>query len=173
MYKYSIDSIENLTSGVMSKIINDFVWTRLPQIKKAFNYYYGKQNIDNKELSDSSRPNHKVVNNFCQAIAECFAGYIAGQPISYNGEDIEDFLDILNYNDVTWEDSAILHDALICGIGAEVYFVDRYGKQRFLPLSPEEVIPIYSNKLDKELLAVIRLGKTNNWDDSYSYFFGA
>ena len=54
------------------------------------------------------------------------------------------------------EDSELLKDALIFGVGYEILWVDESGQQRFKRLDPREVIPVYSNTLDEELLYVIR-----------------
>ena len=54
------------------------------------------------------------------------------------------------------EDSELLKDALIFGVGYEILWVDEEGQQRFKRLDPREVIPVYSNTLDEELLYVIR-----------------
>ena len=54
------------------------------------------------------------------------------------------------------EDSELLKDALIFGVGYEILWVDEDGQQRFKRLDPREVIPVYSNTLDEELLYVIR-----------------
>ena len=98
-----------------------------------------------------------MVANYCQNITNTYQGYITGIPVSYSSEkDINDIIDILSYNDVHSEDSELLKDALIFGVGYEILWVDEDGQQRFKRLDPREVIPVYSNTLDEELLYVIR-----------------
>ena len=98
-----------------------------------------------------------MVTNYCQNITNTYQGYITGIPVSYSSDkDIDDIVDILNYNDVHSEDAELLKDALIFGVGYEILWVDENGQQRFKRLDPREVIPVYSNTLDEELLYVIR-----------------
>lgn len=98
-----------------------------------------------------------MVTNYCQNITNTYQGYIAGIPVSYSSEkDIDDIIDVLNYNDVRSEDAELLKDALIFGVGYEILWIDEGGQQRFKRLDPREVIPVYSNTLDEELLYVIR-----------------
>lgn len=110
-----------------------------------------------KVARDDGRPCNKVVTNYCQNIANTFQGYITGLPVSYTSDkSIDGIFDVLNYNDVKNEDTELLKDALIFGVGYEILWIDGDGQQRFKRLDPREIIPIYGNTLDEELLYVIR-----------------
>lgn len=155
-----------LNANLLQTIINQFTFNELPKLNKYWNYYLGNQEIMHKVASNPKNPLNKVVVNFCQLITETYNGYLTGQPIRYNGEDISTILDILNYNDVVTEDTELLQNALIFGVGYEVNYIDGWGQQRFKTLDPRTVIPVYDDSLDQNLKAVIRFYASPVVDDT-------
>lgn len=155
-----------LNANLLQTIINQFTFTELPKLNKYWNYYLGNQEIMHKVASNPKNPLNKVVVNFCQLITETYNGYLTGQPIRYNGEDIDNIIDILNYNDVVTEDTELLQNALIFGVGYEVNYIDGWGQQRFKTLDPRTVIPVYDDSLDQNLKAVIRFYASPVVDDT-------
>ena len=154
---YFIDRDEKLTELKIGEIINAFKTRELPVLEKWYNYYDGKQLILRKEVNDDTKPNNKVVTNFCDNIVATYNGYLTGVDITYTSdEDIEAIQDILNYNDVGSEDAEYLKNALIFGVAYEVQWIDEQGKQRFKQLDPRECIPVYENTIEQDLAAVIR-----------------
>lgn len=155
-----------LNANLLQTIINQFTFNELPKLNKYWNYYLGNQEIMRKVASNPKNPLNKVVVNFCQLITETYNGYLTGQPIRYNGEDIDNIIDILNYNDVVTEDTELLQNALIFGVGYEVNYIDGWGQQRFKTLDPRTVIPVYDDSLDQNLKAVIRFYASPVVDDT-------
>lgn len=164
---YYINSLEELTNARVQKIIQLWRGEELPQLQKYKNYYDGKQAIQDKLISDETKPCNKITVNQCYRVVQSYSGYLSGVPISYNStEDISDIIDILKYNDYHQEDNQLLKDALIYGVSYELNYLDEEAQQRFTYLNPEEVIPIYSNDLEQKLLAVIRLYSANDVEDT-------
>lgn len=163
MKQYSVSKEEPITTSVIGKIINDFMLTDLPILKKRYNYYLGKQAILNKIASDTGKPCNRVVSNFVRNIIDTYEGYAVGVPVTYSSESksFETLQDILNYNDIDDEDSDLLRDGLIYGRASEICYVDEDAKQRFKILNPQTIIPVYNNTLNNELLYVIRF-----WQES-------
>ena len=155
-----------LNANLLQTIINQFTFNELPKLNKYWNYYLGNQEIMRKVASNPKNPLNKVVVNFCQLITETYNGYLTGQPIRYSGEDISNIIDILNYNDVVTEDTELLQNALIFGVGYEVNYIDGWGQQRFKTLDPRTVIPVYDDSLDQNLKAVIRFYASPVVDDT-------
>ena len=163
---YYLNSIDELNEEKIQKIINSFRGKELVQLEKYRDYYNGDQEILNKYVSDSTKPNNKLVCNYCYDIVQNYCGYMSGIPISYSSnEDITDLMEILKYNDYHKKDNQMLKNALIYGVSYEVNYLDEMAQQRFTTLKPEEVIPIYSNDLQQNLIAVIRLYSANDLDD--------
>lgn len=122
----------------------------------------GKQDIMKNDMEHA-----RITTNFCYTIAETYLGYLTGKDISYysNDRDVEDIQDILNYNDVSQNDTTYLKYALVNGYGAELAWLDEEGKQRFTALDPRTVIPVYKDDLTKELAFVIRYFPVCNIDE--------
>ena len=168
---YYLNNIEELTLQKLSKIIRTFRGKELPQIEKYIAYYDGKQEILNKYVSDPSKPCNKIVCNYCYDITENYCGYLTGIPITYTSEeDISSLSWILNYNDVHSEDSSLLKNGLVAGVGYELAYLDEMAQQRFKILDSKEVIPIYRNNLEEELIAAVRMYSANDIEDTSKTF---
>lgn len=154
---YFLNTDEQLTVEKIAEIIQAFKTIELPQLEKRYRYFLGKQDILQKKVNDPTKPNNKIITNFCDNIVSTYSGYLTGIDITYSSdEDIEAIQDILNYNDVATEDTQLLEDALTFGVAYEICWVDEEGKQRFKTLDPRQCIPVYYNSLEEDLAAVIR-----------------
>ena len=118
---YFIEVNEELTEQKVAEIIQAFQGRELPLLEKRYRYYKGDQDINRKEVNDKTKPNNRIVTNFCDNIVTTYSGYLTGIDITYSSDDdIEAIQDILNYNDVATEDTQLLEDALTFGVGYEV-----------------------------------------------------
>ena len=81
-----------LSTTLLSKMINRFRVNVEPKLNKYKNYYDGLQAILNKQYADASKPCNKSVINYCKNIADSYCGYLATPSyISYKSKnDIED-----------------------------------------------------------------------------------
>ena len=103
---YYLDKDTELTKDKVVKYIAKFRGNELPKLKMYRDYYDGTQPILEKYVSDATKPNNKLVVNYCYDIVENYSGYISGIPIAYSSdEDITDILEILRYNDYHTEDN--------------------------------------------------------------------
>ena len=110
-----------------------------------------------KQATDLGKPANKVVVNYCYNIVQNYRGYLTGIDIAYSSDkNIDQVFEVLNYNDVKQEDSNYLQDALIYGCAYEIAYIDEWGKHRFKTLDPKNVIPIYDDTLDQDLVYCIR-----------------
>lgn len=109
-----------------------------------------------KQPRDVGMSNNIGMVNYCYRIVKTYNGYITGIPITYSNDDFEEIIDVINYNDVTQEDTEYLKNALIYGRAFEVNYIDEDGMQRFRLFNTKECLPIYSNTLNGELLYVVR-----------------
>lgn len=157
-----------LTSRLLQKMINHFNVNVQPKLTKYKKYYDGEQEILKKTYTDPSKPNSKVVTNYCMNIANSYCGYLATPSfISYQSDnDIEQIMDVLRYNDYQTEDSDFLLDALIYGVGAELMYTDTEGQTRFRLINPTQCFGIYDDSLTGDLLYFVRMYKANDWDDN-------
>lgn len=160
-----------LTPALLQKMITHFHTTVQPKLKKYKDYYDGIQLILQKKYADASKPCSRTVINYCKNIVDSYCGYLASPGyISYSSEqDIEDIMDILNYNDFQAEDSDFLLDALIYGTAAELMYLDNDGHTRFRLINPTQCFGIYDDSLTSDLLYFVRVYKVNDWDFSDKY----
>ena len=173
MTQYTIPKGSPITLERLGQILQTFQTADLPVLQRRYNYYLGKQDIkyQSTEYGESkvgkSRPDNRIVTNFVRNIIDCFEGFCTGKPVDYVAESDESdgLVDALNecfrYNDVNDEDAEFFRLGLIYGRGCEICYVDEDGKNRFRTLDPRTVIPVYSDDLNDELLAVIRFWKVH------------
>lgn len=103
------------------------------------------------------KPCNRVVTNYCYNITQNYLGYLTGVDISYTSEQgLGEIQEILKYNDTRTTDTDLLKNALIFGVAYEIAYMDEDKKQRFKVLDSREVIPVYTNDLNMELVAAIR-----------------
>ena len=147
-----------LTEEEVRAIVRDFTTSVRPKLQKRYDYYRGKQPILSKEATDAGKPCNKIVCNFVESIVNTYEGYALGNPVAYTSDvNIEPLMECLNYNDVADEDSEFFRTALIYGIAPEICYLDEEARVRFKTLDPREVIPVYENTLNGDLLYAIRI----------------
>ena len=163
---FYLDRNTELTADLLYKMLTRFNSTVKPQLEKYKNYYDGIQAILNKKYSDESKPCNKTVINYCKNIVDSYCGYLATPGhISYSSNnDIEEIMDILRYNDFQSEDSDLLKDALIYGVGAELMYMDDDAKTRFKIIDPTTCFGVYDNSLTADLTHFVRFYKIADWD---------
>ena len=168
---FYINNNTELTAELLYKMINRFNLNVLPQLQKNKAYYDGKQAILSKTYADADKPCSRTVTNYCKNIADAYAGYMATPGyISYLSEnDIEEVMNILRYNDYTAADSALLLDALIYGVGAELMYIDAAGQTRFRTINPTQCFGVCDDSLTGDLLYFVRYYPVNEWDESDTY----
>ena len=169
---FYINKNQELNTELLQKMINRFRVSVEPKLMRYKNYYDGIQDILNKTYTDESKPCNRTVMNYCKNIVDSYCGYLATPGyISYSSEnDIEDIMNILNYNDYQAEDADLLLDALIYGTAAELMFIDSEGKTRFRLINPTQCFAVYDDSLTGDLLYFVRMYKANDWDESDKYF---
>ncbi len=110
MKKIYIDRETELTPKRLLKIVR---WHRenvRPELQASRGYYDGTgQAIMRRQYSDPTKPNNRIVKNYCKTIVENFRGYITGIPVSYSAtdpeQDISLLIDVLKDNDYQNSDS--------------------------------------------------------------------
>jgi SPP1 family phage portal protein len=160
-----------LSVELLQKMFNSFNLNVQPRLNKYKNYYDGLQVILNKAYSDPSKPCNKTVINYCKNIVDSYCGYLATPGyISYRGEDIEEVMDILKYNDYQSQDADLLLDALVYGQAAELMYIDASGHTRFRMINPTQCFGVYDDSLTGDLMYFVRWYKASEWDNTDRYF---
>lgn len=149
-------------------MMDQFNQNDVPRLEKYKNYYDGIQAILNKSYADASKPCSRTVINYCKNIVDSYCGYLATPGyISYQStQDIEQIMDVLNYNDYQAEDTDFLLDALIYGKGVELMYHDEMGQTRFRLINPTQCFGIYDDSLTGDLMYFVRIYEASAWDNT-------
>ena len=167
---FLIEQGTELTLPRVTEIIQKFETREKIKLNKYYNYYAGKQDIMLKLMKDASKPCNRIVTNYCYNIVNNYTGYMTGIDVTYNStDDITEIQNVLNYNDVSSEDSQLLKNALIYGVAYEIAYIDENGMSRFKVLDSRECIPVYYNDISQTLAAVIRYYKFETVDNQSHY----
>lgn len=167
--KIFIDRDDELNQKRLKKIIQYHRQNVLPELQMSKGYYDGTgQDIMRRVYEDPTKPNNRIVKNYCKTIVENFRGYICGLPITYSpsetDENIDALVDCLKLNDYQNSDSEWLKNALIYGVAPQLCYINEKQEKKFKNLTPENVIPVYAADLDEELLYVIYYYPITDWD---------
>ena len=168
--QFYINKNEPLTNTMIINIIQQHISNNQVLFRSREDYYNGNHKILQREL-DTGKSNERVVENLINVIVNNFSGFALGNPVTYSGDDIDEIIYNLKYNDVVAEDLNFYKSALIYGRGCEVQYIDGDGISRFTTVNPKEIIPIYSDDLEKTLIYVIRLITVPNYElNNQSYY---
>lgn len=87
------------------------------------NYYLGKHAIVNRQMSTKGLPNNKLVANHAKYITDIAVGYVTGNPVKYEGTQIEDIAQTFDQIDIVSHDAELAKDLSIFGVGYELYYM--------------------------------------------------
>ena len=153
-----LNNIDSLDEKVIRRIVKAHKINDLPRLNKLNNYYNAKNEILNRLMSDSTKPNNKIANPYASYITDTLVGYFIGEPITYNSDNstlLEELKMIFEYNDEADENAELAKNASIYGVAYELLYVaDEV--VRFHSLDPRQCIPIYDGTIENNLIAFIR-----------------
>jgi SPP1 family phage portal protein len=155
-----VDETQTMNPSIIEYLIKEFKINELPRLEHLGQYYVGNQEILNRTMEDVTKPNNKAVNPYANFITDMFTGYFLGSPIRYKTTTEEVALEelklIFELNNEADQNTEIGKDASVYGRAYEMLYVDFKGSTRFKKVSPMEVITIYDNTIEEELLYTIR-----------------
>ncbi len=148
-----------LTTEILRKLCVKHQGEVVARLTNLDNYYKGKNEILKRTMADPTKPNNKVANPFANYITDMFTGYFIGEPVAYTSLDkkaVDELQMILTYNDEQDENAELAKDASVFGVAYEMLYIDEDGLTRFKKVSPKEVIGVYSDTMDNDLIYAIR-----------------
>ena len=161
MSKYFVDPSIEFTPYQIYQYVEDFKngseHKRLVNLEK----YYKANNstIMNRKKSLNDDINNKLVSGYPRYITTMATGYFVGgsESVKYifpaKNDSIEDNF---RYNDERAVTTNLAKNASIYGYAVEQYFIDKEGNFRFKEIDPKNVILLFENNVDEDLLAVIK-----------------
>lgn len=96
----------------------------IPRMDKLEAYYLGQHPILNRNADeDTGLPNNRIVANHAKYITDIVVGYVAGDPVKYDGSGIDDVLETYKQGDIVSHDAEMAKDLSIFGLARELYFM--------------------------------------------------
>ena len=137
-----------------------------PRLQRLHDYFNGKHDILLRHYPDITKPNNKIIVNFCKKIVEFLTAYIIGVPVRYKATQI--ILDTLFYNDEAQTTHDTVRNMNIFGLGCELLYTDGDGLPRFTSLDPRECIFITDDTIEANLIYFIRFYPNYDNTDLYN-----
>lgn len=154
---FRLNNKDELTPELIRRMVYKFRQCDLPRLIKLKDYYLNKTDILKRVQADATKPNNRVVHPFSQYITDTLCGYFMGEPVTYASEqDINELQMVFEYNDEQNENMELAKDCSIYGRAWEYMYVDVDGSIRFTVIDTQEVVPVYGETIENELVAVIR-----------------
>lgn len=158
MRKIRIDKETQLTKEVIKWIIEKHSEEKA-RIAELRDYYNNKNAIMNRQYKDNNKPQNRLSHPFASYITNMAIGYFLGNPISYNSENqdlLERILDVFKYNDEADNNTTLAKYSSIGGYAVELLYIDENSNARFKALPGDEVVIVYDNTLEENILYAIR-----------------
>ena len=149
----------DLDTSKIKEAISRFRFGELSRLTRLGDYYAGRHAILDG-ARDTTKPDNRLVNNFCRSITDCTVGYFLGVPVGYVSDDsaaLERVNRISAHNDESFVNSALARDLSVYGRAAEIVWLDADRMPRFSVVDPTSVVTVEGDTLDGELEAAIRL----------------
>lgn len=160
-----------LTPELIKKIVDTHKTSELPRLEKLKRYYETKNDILNRQMADSTKPNNKIANAYASLITSTLVGYFVGEPITYTADDkqmIDELQLLFEYNDEADENAELAKNASVYGVAYELLYMEQQDEGmgrpmlRFHTLDTRECVPIYDDTIEHNLIAFIRYYTTKN-----------
>ena len=139
------------------------------RLQRLQDYYEGRHDILLRHYTDDTKPNNRIVTNYCRYIADFLTAYLVGVPVRYEAPQI--ILDNLNYNDADETTQEIVRRMNIMGFGAELFYTDTDGIARFASIDPREAIFILDDTVEEIIRAFIRVYPKEDESEGYNVTF--
>lgn len=173
-----MDKDIEIKKDLIQKLIDNHA-TEHSRILKLKRYYNNENDILNRQYTDENKPQNKLSHNYAAYITDNYVGYIVGQPISYKSDN-ELLLEKLNenflYNDEIDNNTTLAQEQSICGYAYELLFSDEYSQARFKCVDTENMIVVYDNTLEENIILAILYSLVEDekttvyiYDDEYEY----
>lgn len=156
--KFILNKDVEMSETILNKILIKSQ-SELGRLEKLEKYYLNKNDILKRKMADCCKPNNKIANPYASYITDTLCGYFVGEPITYSSLDeeaLDSLVQSLLYNDSADEDMELARTVSIYGRGYELFYIDDDGITRFTCFSPKEVIVVYDDSIEQEILYAIR-----------------
>ena len=161
MAKYFVDPSLQFTPYRLYEYVEDFKasseYKRLVNLEKY--YLANNTTIMNRKKSLNDDINNKLVSGYPRYVTTMAVGYFVGGSDSVDyifPKKAEEIENNFRYNDEKAVTTNLAKNASIYGYAVEQYFIDKNGEFRFKEIDPKNVILLFEDNIDEDLLAVVK-----------------
>lgn len=173
MEKYKLNSKEELNDEVLLSLIKRFIEKEIPRLKKLERYYLNENDILNRVMSDTNKPNNKVSHPLAGYIVDTIQGYFLGKPVKYSSNNEELMVVIQEIFDKNKEqnlNSSLGKDVGIFGVGYELIYRNEAGDIKLNKLNTKETFMIYDNSIEENELFAVNFMEITDYITEENYF---
>lgn len=146
----------------------------IPRLNKLERYYLGQHPILARKFnSDAGLPNNRIVANHAKYISDIAVGYVFGDPVKYEGEGIEDIIEVFKQGDIVSHDAEMGKDLSIFGVARELYYMtsDDNPIPKAATIDPREIFLVVDDTVEyKSLFGVHYYEKRDINNDLVGYY---
>ena len=161
MIKFKINKDAPLTKENVAAILNAHQAEEV-RMNKLGKYYLGQNEILSRTLTDTSKPNNRIVHSYGNYITDTVVGYFMGTPVNYSAKDESaadlalNLKEIFELNDEAEQNVELAKNSSKFGVAYELAYLDEEANIRFKYVDPIYCIPIFDNTLEEEIIYFIR-----------------
>lgn len=132
--------------------------TRLLEEYKGNNY-----EINNMERKANGKADNRISHSFPYLISSTICGFMNAKPnIVFEEQEIGEMVDdVFKYNDSDKQNTSLLLDMSIYGVGVEQFYFDKRGNIRFKRIDARDVIVVKDSSIEEETFLVIKHWKVD------------
>jgi len=161
----------------LSQLLREYSESKFNRLR---DYYDGRHDILDRTFDDATKPNNKIISNFCKVISNSNVNHFIGKPVSYSAGDgasdaLERLTEIFSLNNEQNVNAKLAKYASIYSKAYELLYTkeDENGKvyPAFTALDPRKqgIIIVRDNTVDENILEVVRFYNHGNVQKVFVY----
>lgn len=167
MKKIKLPIQNEITTDVIDYVLKQHQ-DEADRVNKLKDNYDNHNDILNRVMKDTTKPNNKLPHPYCAFITDMAVGHFLGVPVAYksdNNELMNKLIEINDYNDEADNNTTLATWQSICGYGVELIYSDEEANVRFDPINPAEIAVVYDMSITENIQFAIRYFDIPSIDD--------
>lgn len=157
---------EEITIELAKHYIKKFKNSKLERLKKLERYFNNDNDINRRKLLDETKPNIKIAHSFAEYIVKTNVSMLLGSPITYTSTDnLEEFNKLLENADEQDINIDLANNCSIFGYAIQLIYLNENTELKFFTMDNKQVVLLYSNSIEEELICAIRFWEEKLVDD--------
>lgn len=155
-----------ITPELVTKLIEHFNGHYLPRFQRLRKYFAVENDILDRVMKDSDKPNNKMAHGLAKYIAKMSTGFFMGEGIRITTADsgYKEYLDELLKDGATGDPSyELAKEMAITGVAYEYLYINEKTELRSTRFQAEEIIPVYSLSIGNFLEFAVRMYTEHDW----------